>query len=244
MRFLLLDFHEFLDDYLIEFGGGRMPEPFKNYSQMKEQQEYIDRWMKEFERRGIPYSEEFTRYMPSPDKFDERYGKKELFKKEKETVVPIVQTKKKELILCPEHGNAMLRRKDDDEHLYCTVLGCKKVLKRKGPRDTTPEPDPAGEAFKKPIAVVKEAEKEFSSPLIPAKPVGYQRTDWYSINRYNIRVHGEQIGGVMEVWLIQENPDGTDSRICLAGTGGQISSTRNMNGFVRLSLELDNLMPE
>lgn len=154
--------------------------------------------------------------------------------------------KVKEILLCPDHNNPMMRKKGDEERLHCTVIGCKRVLRRKKPGtnnayvsidapkppELPPPPALRSSAFAEPIADVvfglDEAFKNSFTGLISAPPAnvivssnnpqaipglrgGWLSNDLYLAVNTPVRLH-QDIG---HTYLVQTNPDGTESRICI-----------------------------
>lgn len=128
--------------------------------------------------------------------------------------------KKKELLLCPDHGNPMMRKKSDPDHLYCPAVGCKNVLKRRSGEAPKVEPAPnmketidklqeAGkklvEAFSVPPGSVNQPEVEPQNNTVH----GYLSTDPAERNDRGVWVHVEN----GRTYLRQEILDGSFMQI-------------------------------
>jgi hypothetical protein len=169
--------------------------------------------------------------------------------------------KERKLILCPDHGNPMMRKKGDEGHLHCTVIGCTRTLKRKVPREDIPDPPQVPEDSERPAGDLGEPKEE--APVIAPgwkmvpedfDPAGFSPADPYSENSSTVRVHQE---GFL-YYLVQRQPNGTDMRICLGlhmqnvttDTNSVNVSSFNSNtqqviqGVLDVRMQLGGLIPE
>lgn len=163
----------------------------KKYPSVMSQMEkmYFDKYMVMDEKTGVP------QYVAGKNK-DSLSGDREVKK--------YVKPKVRQQILCPDHGNPMMRKKGDNEHLYCTVVGCKQTLKRKVPLPDVPEPPEVPEPPKQKEDVVPELPEELQDELTPIdSKVTIAATNltgpFYTPNAAPVELHQEN----GRVWICQ-----------------------------------------
>jgi hypothetical protein len=194
---------------------------------------YFDKYMVMDEKTGIP------QFVVGKNN-DSLSGEREVKK--------YVKPKVRQQILCPDHGNPMMRKKGDNEHLYCTVVGCKQTLKRKVPLPDVPEPPEVPDPPQKKEDVVPDLPEELEDEPTPKMNITAANLTgpFYAPSAAIVELHQE--GG--RTWICQ-GPVSIDvtmyaQAVNLVQQMVNVSSfannyAQNVGGYMEVSVDLRGL---